>query len=1104
MQCEVNWINLLCYCIFNLQRGEAGSGKSEVQKLLFRNFCDLSRTTPKKTKVHSALLRLSSILSAFGHATTPFNSDSSCFTQYTEVQFNGSGKMMGFKLIDYLLEKERVTGPSDGGKSFHIFYYLLEGATDEERFKWHLSDTAHFAYLSKSSMVGFAQGKGPAPLDNIRKDLKAMGIGRRSQEQLWQILSVILHLGNVQFADSPTGRETCSVKNFPQLQMVAEMLGVNPQALQNTLISRTKMIGRDNISTFLDAADAEKQRDYFTRCLYSVCFSWIIEQINQKMCAPDATWQNFVSLLNIPGLSGFGSSNNGFHTLLNNYINERVYSHTMNEIFVTPREAFVVQQIEFPTAVIPSNREILGVMSGTDGILQIVDNEAVKLKSKVDIAPLIYNKHLSTGVIVSASSKKFNHSFGVHHYGGIVQYNTSDFIEIDGDILQSDFVALVRGDPQSPGTTNSFLRSLFSDKLIATKKGSDSVTVIAAASLRRTPSMRRRKTEDDESNLDTSATIGHILRNDLNSLLDNMSNSQPWFIFNLKAFEGDRGRISDQVLKRQIDAFEFASMVNLPSLMYTSCYSFDDFSERYKQIVSMWTRDSKSAVESLIKSRNWNVKDAVMGTTSIFLGEPLWLDLELKLKSKEDELQPQKAIREAQTSGQRQSSVDGSFTSDAFQAANYAESVDGSEFSDDTGSHYDSEFEFPQARGGKGVEDVEMGRISKSKLAASAPTTALKKSIPPPEPKKVTPLRRKWLCFVWSSTWCFFPFCLSFCGRMRPKERQLAWREKFALCIIIFFMNASVLFAIIGTGYLICPKNPQHPEQSPGEISGRFENGPSAAVYMYGNYYLVDPILKKHLANYMEQTAQNPDYFKINVNGKDVTYMFPRQANPDGRDRSGKPYCVLPVPSTFQLRNYKENDSKWYPHRLASITEVERYWKGPVVVEKKFLNDQILKGNGEARFIIIYDKVYDLTPFYSKSLNPVQVDGQFFLGKYFTDTANFYSSGQELVDASSAMIALRKQDQRQHDNVMQCLNSLFLIGKVDHRNDIECLISNYILLGASVILVMVIGFKFIAALQFPGKKEPEDHEKFVICQVPCYTEVFIYFTIGRNVVAQNN
>lgn len=63
-----------------------------------------------------------------------------------------------------------------------------------------------------------------------------------------------------------------------------------------------------------------------------------------------------------------------------------------------------------------------------------------------------------------------------------------------------------------------------------------------------------------------------------------------------------------------------------------------------------------------------------------------------------------------------------------------------------------------------------------------------------------------------------------------------------------------------------------------------------------------------------------------------------------------------------------------------------------------------------------------------------------------------------------------------------------LKGFVDRRNDLKCVVPNYILLGAAAILVSIIGFKFLAALQLGSRRLPESHEKFVICQVPCYTE----------------
>jgi chitin synthase len=69
-----------------------------------------------------------------------------------------------------------------------------------------------------------------------------------------------------------------------------------------------------------------------------------------------------------------------------------------------------------------------------------------------------------------------------------------------------------------------------------------------------------------------------------------------------------------------------------------------------------------------------------------------------------------------------------------------------------------------------------------------------------------------------------------------------------------------------------------------------------------------------------------------------------------------------------------------------------------------------------------------------------------------------------------------------------CLRNLFTIGKVDNRQSPQCLFANDILLVLSVIMVAIIGFKFLASINFAAARAPEDHDKFVICQVPCYTE----------------
>ena len=79
-------------------------------------------------------------------------------------------------------------------------------------------------------------------------------------------------------------------------------------------------------------------------------------------------------------------------------------------------------------------------------------------------------------------------------------------------------------------------------------------------------------------------------------------------------------------------------------------------------------------------------------------------------------------------------------------------------------------------------------------------------------------------------------------------------------------------------------------------------------------------------------------------------------------------------------------------------------------------------------------------------------------------------------------------DSRVLDQQRVCLRNLFFIGKVDERNSPRCTFSKNLLLALSIVMVATVGFKFFAALQFVRSSPPEEHEKFVVCQVPCYTE----------------
>jgi len=135
----------------------------------------------------------------------------------------------------------------------------------------------------------------------------------------------------------------------------------------------------------------------------------------------------------------------------------------------------------------------------------------------------------------------------------------------------------------------------------------------------------------------------------------------------------------------------------------------------------------------------------------------------------------------------------------------------------------------------------------------------------------------------------------------------------------------------------------------------------------------------------------------------------------------------------------------------------------------------------------IYDSlIYNLTDYVnygpSGEQAPTSMDDQFMDSSVINLFK--YSSGQDLTKAIDNL----NIDAGTLTAQKMCLRNLFLIGMVDNRNPPQCLFSQYILLALLIMMVSIIMFKFIASINFGSPCVPEDHNKFVICQVPCYTE----------------
>ena len=139
----------------------------------------------------------------------------------------------------------------------------------------------------------------------------------------------------------------------------------------------------------------------------------------------------------------------------------------------------------------------------------------------------------------------------------------------------------------------------------------------------------------------------------------------------------------------------------------------------------------------------------------------------------------------------------------------------------------------------------------------------------------------------------------------------------------------------------------------------------------------------------------------------------------------------------------------------------------------------------------INGRVYDFTsyvrgaapPQYPPGQNATTLPNSLFMD---ADVVNLFTQ-QAGGDLTQQWLAL-DMDADLRSRMQLCLDNIFFVGKLDTRSSAKCQFAEYVMLAVSVLLASVIGFKFLAALQFGSNNMPENLDKFIICTVPAYTE----------------
>jgi len=350
----------------------------------------------------------------------------------------------------------------------------------------------------------------------------------------------------------------------------------------------------------------------------------------------------------------------------------------------------------------------------------------------------------------------------------------------------------------------------------------------------------------------------------------------------------------------------------------------------------------------------------------------------------------------------------------------------------------------------------------------------------------ITATRRMWVAFVWALTFWIPSPVLSFVGRMKRPDVRMAWREKVVLVLLIILLNCTIIFYIVFFGKLLCPnKDKVWNERQVGFHTGDndFYVSHRGVVYDISKFWKIQ---HSDIAIKVTQDLMEP-FAGTNLD----PYIVPPLSL--ACSKSGITDLTMMMISNTTITNSNAQHLSWKNTRQPTSALKEEHWydeqfipkmkefrKGDLVWTKKTIRDQ---GENQGRmWFTMGDNVYDMTDyFHTLDLRDNRAPYTFM----DPDLINIIKSnpGGDITEDWN-----NKLNQTTRAKSIECLDHLFYTGKTDFRNSARCRVNDWILLGFTIILCAVIGIKFLAALQLGSKRRPANQDKFVICQVPAYTE----------------
>ncbi|XP_051808582.1 unconventional myosin-IXa-like isoform X8 [Acanthochromis polyacanthus] len=461
--------------------GESGSGKTQSTNFLIHHLTALSQKG-FASGVEQIILGAGPVLEAFGNAKTAHNNNSSRFGKFIQVNYQESGTVRGAYVEKYLLEKSRLVYQEHNERNYHVFYYLLAGASEEERKAFHLLKPEEYHYLNQMTKKSHklhwdnyyeselqdcftVEGEDlKHDFERLQLAMEMVGFLPTTRKQIFSLLSAILHLGNIRYKKKTYRDDSIDICNPEVLPIVSELLEVKEEMLLEALTTRKTVTVGERLIVPYKLAEAGTVRDSMAKSLYSALFDWIVFRTNHALLNNKDLEDNS-KILSIGVLDIFGFEdyeNNSFEQFCINFANERLQHYFNQHIFKLEQEEYRAEGITWHNIDYIDNSGCLNLISKKHTALFHLLDEECNFPQASNQTLLDKFKRQHEGNSYIEFPAVMEPAFIIRHYAGKVKYGVKDFREKNTDHMRPDIVALLKS------SKNAFICGLMGIDPVAT------------------------------------------------------------------------------------------------------------------------------------------------------------------------------------------------------------------------------------------------------------------------------------------------------------------------------------------------------------------------------------------------------------------------------------------------------------------------------------------------------------------------------------------------------------------------------------------------------------------------------------------------------------